>query len=279
VQKRAALSEGNRFSVPRHLAYTIALDHPVGAVGHWTMAKFLVLSLLRTRFDGDIVVFRNVAEPIFMVPRKGVREVFIDAGRAGFQHFWDYAQAWKFRVREHLDTTGYDKVIFLDADCLAQRNIDPLLDGDWDLRVYAEPRSSAGTHHFNCFISDAEARNLTAPGINGGLLAVRAELYHETMEAWERINFGPSPRKKHFADQAALTRLILDTKLRTRPFTRKEVAFPLAHDPRAQDYTDSCLLHLAGARTFEDKLRFMFGAYMSTFFFDREAFLLHMLDF
>lgn len=264
--------------MPRHLAYTLALDHPPGAVGHWTMAKFLVLSLLRTRFDGDIVVFKNVAEPLFMVPRAGVREVCIDAGEAGNLHFWDYAQAWKFRVREHLDVTGYDKVLFLDADCLAQRNIDSLLEGDWDLRVYEEPGSSAGMVHFNCFISEDEARTLKAPGINGGLLAVRAALFADVMAEWERINFGPAPRKIHFADQAALTRLVLDTKLRVRPFKRTEVAFPLVHDPRVQDYADAAVLHLAGARTFDEKLRFMFGAYLSTFFYDRQALLLHILD-
>jgi hypothetical protein len=267
------------FLVARHLAYTLALDHPPGANGHWTMAKFLVLSLLRTRFDGDIVVFKNVDEPLFMVPREGVREVCIDAGPPGDLHFWDYAQAWKFRVREHIDPTGYDKVIFLDADCLAQRSINPLLEGDWDLRVYEEPGSWAGMKHFNCFISEKEARSLKAPGINGGLLAVRAGLFGEVMETWERINFGPAPRRKHFADQAALTRLVLDTKLRMLPFNRQEVAFPLVHDPRAQEYGAASLLHLAGATTFDEKLRFMFGLYFSNFFFDRQALLLHMVDF
>ena len=238
----------------------------------------LVLSLLRTRFDGDIVVFKTCPEPLFLVPRVGVREVLIDAGDPGSLHFWDYAQAWKFRVRDHLEVNGYDKVIFLDADCLALRDIGPLLEGDWDLRAYAEPNSWVGNRIFNCFVSKEEAKATKAPGINGGLLAVRAAIYHGVMQTWERIHFGPSPRPKHFADQAALTRLVLDTRLRKRLFTRTEVGMPLAHDPRAQEYLQCALIHAAGATSFEEKLRFVFGLYLSTFFFDRQAMLLHILD-
>ena len=128
-------------ALPRHLAYTLALDHPPGATGHRTMAKFLVLSLLRTRFSGDIVVFKNTREPLFMIPRAGVREVFIETEPPPGEDFWDYAQSWKFRVRHRLDVAGYEKVLFLDADCLALRSVDPLLSGDWDLAVYPEPGS------------------------------------------------------------------------------------------------------------------------------------------
>ena len=64
----------------RHLVYTLALDMG-GATAHRNMAKLLVSSLLRTRFDGDIVVFHNSPHPLFMVPRKGVREVALQSRR------------------------------------------------------------------------------------------------------------------------------------------------------------------------------------------------------
>jgi hypothetical protein len=267
-------------AVSRHLAYTLALDHPPGAVGHRTMAKFLVLSLLRNRFDGDIVVFKNTPAPLFMVPRAGVREVLIDAGLpAQDEDFWDFAQAWKFRVRDRLDVAGYDKVLFLDADCLALAPLGDLLAGDdWDLAYYAEPGSRATARWFNCFIPEDEALHLDHEGVNGGLLAVRADRYHEVMREWERIHFGPAPRPKFFTDQAALTRLVLDTPLRRRPFARDEVATPFSYDPRPQQYFGARLVHLAGCTDFDQKLRFMFGLYMNTFFFDRQASLLHILD-
>jgi hypothetical protein len=243
------------------------------------MAKFLVLSLLRTHFDGDIVVFKNSDMPLFMVPRAGVREVFLETPSPDGEDFWDYAQSFKFRVRHYLDVAGYDKVLFLDADCLALQNIDCLLEGDWDLAVYSEPGSWAGMRWFNCFIPDEEAGTLKAEGINGGTLAVRAEHYQDVMAEWERIHFGPSPRPKFFTDQAALTRLVIDTPLRKRAFQPGELATPFAYDPHAASYFGSRLVHLAGTVDFEMKLRFMFGLYLNTFFFDRDATLLHILDF
>ena len=265
--------------MPRHLAYTLALDHPPGAIGHRNMAKFLVLSLLRTHFDGEIVVFKTSPAPLFMVPRTGVREVTIDPGDHGDEHFWNYAQAWKFKVHEQLDVTGYDKVLYLDADCMALRDLNSMLDGDWDLAFYREPGTSAGGAGFNCFISETEAADITSGGVNGGVLAVSARHYHEVMAEWQRIHFGPAERPKYFTDQAALNRLVLDTRLRGRVFNSDEVAAPFSHDPRPQDYYGARLVHLAGSTDLYEKLRFMFGLYVSTFFFDQQVTLLNILEF
>ncbi|MDB6137532.1 MAG: hypothetical protein JWO94_604 [Verrucomicrobiaceae bacterium] len=264
--------------MPSHLAYTLALDHPPGALGHRNMAKFLVLSLLRTRFDGEIVVFKTSPAPLFMVPRAGVREITIDPGEHGDEHFWNYAQSWKFRVHELLDVTGCDKVLYLDADCLALRNINLLLKGDWDLAFYREPGSCAADEGFNCFISEEEAATLACNGVNGGVLAVAAGHFHEVMAEWQRIHFGPAQRPKYFTDQAALNRLVIDSGLRHRVFTREEVSAPFSHDPRAQDYLAAGLVHLAGSTDLHEKLRFMLGLYVSTFFFDPQATLLNILE-
>ncbi|MGI8605403.1 MAG: hypothetical protein ACR2OZ_20710 [Verrucomicrobiales bacterium] len=50
----------------RHLAYTVAFDAP-GSPGHRMMAKMLASTLLRTYFDGDVIVFRNSPDPLFRV--------------------------------------------------------------------------------------------------------------------------------------------------------------------------------------------------------------------
>lgn len=60
----------------RYLAFTVALDPP-GSPGHRMMSKLLASSLLRTHFDGDVVVFRNSPEPLFRVPRQGLEEFYI----------------------------------------------------------------------------------------------------------------------------------------------------------------------------------------------------------
>jgi len=264
--------------MPRHLAYTLALDHPPGARGHALMAKMLVLSLLRTGFQGDIVVLKNSSEPLFLMARLGVTEIQIDAGDPGEENYWNHAQAWKFRAHERLDVTGYDKVLYLDADCLALQDPTPLLRGAWDVGFYREPGTTVGMANYNAFFTPAECRKRKEAGVNAGLLAVRASCFHRVMRQWQRIYKGPAARSKYFADQAALNRLIADTKLRTREFTRAQVASPFSHDPLPQHYFAATLVHLAGSCDLEEKLRFLFGLYMNTFFFDPQGFLLHVFE-
>ncbi len=262
----------------RHLAYTLALDHPPGARGHSNMARMLVLSLLRTGFEGDIVVLKNSPAPLFQMPRAGVTEILIDAGDPGAEDYWNHAQAWKFRVHELIDARRYDKILYLDADCLALRDLTPLLHGAWDVGFYREAGTTMGMTNFNCFFTPAEARKLRRGGVNAGVLAVRASCFHQVMRQWQRIHDGPAPRPKYFTDQAALNRLIADTKLRTHEFARQDVASPFSHDPLPGQYFAAALVHLAGSQCLNEKLRFMFGLYLNTFFFDPQTLLLHLLD-
>lgn len=118
-----------------HLAYTVAVDPP-GSGGHRTMAKLLGLSLARTLFTGDFLIFRNTPEPIFLVERKGIEEIYIETPKLEGHENAEEAWCWKYRVREQVQEwldraaavgTPYDKVLFLDADSLVLRNLDHLL--------------------------------------------------------------------------------------------------------------------------------------------------------
>ena len=142
---------------PHHLAYTVAFDPP-GSPGHSSMAKMLASSLLRTYFGGDIIVFRNSPEPLFRVERKGLEEIYIETpqlgGLAGAEDAW----CWKYRVREHIDAEKYDKILFLDADCLALRNLDHLLEGDWDLAYQTEKGLNISLPRLSVVVRDREIR-------------------------------------------------------------------------------------------------------------------------
>jgi hypothetical protein len=56
------------------------------------------------------------------------------------------------------------------------------------------------------------------------------------------------------------------------------VTTPFAFDPRAEVYFGSRLVHLAGTVHFDVKLRFIFGLYLNTFFFDRQATLMQIME-
>ncbi|MEN9285685.1 MAG: hypothetical protein RLZZ179_3178 [Verrucomicrobiota bacterium] len=56
------------------LACTIAIDTPE-AGGNRLMAMVLAMSLVRSQFDGDLVIFLSGEVPIFHLPRVGLYEV------------------------------------------------------------------------------------------------------------------------------------------------------------------------------------------------------------
>lgn len=266
------------------LAYTIAIDPP-GFGGHRTMAKMLALSLVRTLFTGDFLIFRNTREPIFLVERKGIEEVYIETPALSAMDNAEEAWCWKYRVYEYinrwLQRKSYDKVLFLDADCLALRNVDHLLHGKWDIAYQPEVGINIDAVQFSCFLTDDERKTLRRAGINSGTIAVAASHYVAVMKEWERIDLGKTTMRRFCSDQGSWNRLILDcqTRLnwRAHKFERDGIMFPMYIQPRAQDYTDATLVHCLGGSG-RLKIKFMFGLYMSTFFCDDAATFLHLLE-
>lgn len=263
----------------RNLAYTVAFDPP-GCSGHRSLAKMLASSLLRTYFTGDVMVFRNTPNPLFSVERKGLKEVFIETpetwGQAGAELSW----CWKYRVRDWIDPSRYGKILFLDCDSLALRNIDHLLAGDWDIAYQPERGLNITFPQFACFLRDEELeplREAKVDGVNSGTIAVAANRYREVMEEWERIDSGQVTQRRTCLDQGSWNRLLLDTKLRKSAFPKGEVTFPLYLEPKYHDYKKSSLVHCLGANVVE-KVQFTYGLYMSTFFCDPTGFALNLLE-
>jgi hypothetical protein len=286
-----------------NLAYIICFDAP-GSESNRYLTRMLVSSLLRTYFTGDIVVFRNSVNPLFLVERKGLQEVYVDAPQLGGMEGAEDAWCWKYKVAELLDTRGYDKVLFLDADMLALRNIDHLLEGDWDIAYMPTRGWNVLDDSFAAYwaaeeISDfrvqiaglgkGTALPLALTGANSGTLAVRAEIYHEVMATWRAIDEGPRRVELGFRDQASWNALLArrtdksgaangkNQLWKAAAFPEGEIQFPMFLDPEYRNYTKAALTHNCGGDTLV-KIQFTFGLYMRTFFCDPTGLFFSILE-
>jgi hypothetical protein len=159
---------------------------------------------------------------------------------------------------------------------LCLRNPDHLFDREEDITFCPENRPIT-SHIFGAYLTPEERKNINRKGVNSGTMAMRTENYLEIMREWERIHTGPCSPGGSFHEQGAWNRLILDTKLKTRPFERDAIMFPMNEELDYRVYRDATLVHCLGADV-RTKVRFMYGLYMSTFFFDDSLTLLNILD-
>ncbi|MDB6151580.1 MAG: hypothetical protein JWL90_33 [Chthoniobacteraceae bacterium] len=251
-------------TLPRNLCYTIVLDTPGNDV-HRQMARLLVTSLLRTRWHGRIVVFRNGARPVLAEGHRDLEEIVLDA-QPDAQ--WWRTMGWKYLLRDQIDLSGIGKVLFLDCDCIALRSINHLMLGSWDIYTAPEP-GRVVEFPFNGYLSESElvtCRELH--GLNSGTMGVRASRFLEVMAEWERIDALEQLRPSKCRDQHSWNRLILDTSLRHRHFSSGEVQFPFLNNAIYPDYRRAALVHAAG-RTSSEKLSLLYGLWMQTFAADR----------
>ena len=267
----------------KNLIYTIAFDAPQSE-GYRFLGKMLVSSLLRTFFNGDIVVFRNSPAPLFMVERKGLEEVYLETPQVEGQEGAEEAWCWKYRVAELIENPEqYDKILFLDCDSLALRSIDHLLEGDWDIRYQPERGKPMNGRSFHAFLTEEEmALAAKRDGANSGTIAVRGGKFHEVMERWRDIDESEMVRDSGFRDQASWNGLLLryaqePATWGAEPFPVGEVQFPGYLDPHYSSYTKAALTHNIMPDTLE-KIEFTFGLYMRTFFCDPTGLFFSMLE-
>lgn len=165
----------SRRAPKKNLVYTVLFDAP-GSESYRFLGKMLTSSLLKTFFTGDILVFRNSSAPLYLVERKGLDEVYLETPEMYGQARAEFSWCWKYKVAELIENPEqYDKILFVDADSLALRNIDHLLEGDWDIRYQPERGTVMNTRKYNAFLTDNEMAGEASrsEGINSGTLAVR----------------------------------------------------------------------------------------------------------
>ena len=265
----------------RNLVYTVALDRP-GQTGHRNMAKMLVSSLLRTRFSGDIMVFHDSPAPLFMVARAGVREVRLRVPGKGWPdgNFVAYAQSCKHGVVAHIDTAAYDRIMFIDCDALALRNIDHLFAGAWDLAVTVENGSKIQEYGYGGYLTKRERTTLDRDGMNSGTWVVAADRCGELLRRWRKADSRRPLDRECLREQSAFNRVALNWEGVIHEWPRGEIALPLVtgHLMSYPQYQDAAIVHVASGHPIDYKLRFLFSIFAGRFLFDSQLALFNVLE-
>ena len=243
-----------------NLCYTIAIDAP-GTDVHRRMARLLVTSLIHTGWNGRIAVFRNQPNPVLPEQHPDVEEYELEI-QPGSK--WNEILSWKYRLRDRLDLRGIGKVLIVDCDCIALRNINHLMYGGWDIYTSHEPARMV-EQPFNGYLTEQEMTSLgDRPGINSGTIGIRAEVFDDVMLEWERLDKLQPIRPSKCRDQHSWNRLILDTRLRHRTFGPGEVQFPFLNGATYRNYRNAALVHAASLES-QQKLSLLFGLWMDSF--------------
>jgi hypothetical protein len=261
----------------RNMIYTIAFDPP-GEPYHQMMAKMLVSSIFRAGFSGKVLILTNCEHRVFEYGRLNVEEMSLDTGGIDRSDLATQAQQFKYRARRFVDLTLYQKVMFVDCDCLFLKNPDDLFERDADLAFSEETFTRMNEPGNNAYFTEQELGTLDKPGINSGIWWVRVIHYDEVMKEWERIDATPPVRTKACGDQPAWARLLRDTQLRCKAFQYNAAVFyPFFEERKAQDFASATVLHYCGVpRT--RKVAHMFGEYMRRFHAETTPVFLNFLD-
>ena len=167
--------------------------------------------------------------------------------------------------------------MFLDADCMALRNVDHLFDLPGDIIVQREAQYPIQSNQFSGYLKSEEYNQLTCDGINSGTFIVSGDKFKSVIQHWKEIDESIPARHGNCRDQSSWNRMILDTDLIVNEFPSNEVAFPLHLTPKYQDYIEAAVVHCLGVNL-EHKVRFMFGLYSNIFLCDPRASMLHIWE-
>jgi hypothetical protein len=203
--------------------------------------------------------------------------VYIETENVSNARDLPYVWSWKYQVAREIQESHYDKIMFLDADCMALRNVDHLFETEHDIVVQRERECGIQGNQFSGYLTDCDMASLTFDGVNSGQFIVKGSAFRAVMNEWERIDRSTPPRHSYCRDQSSWNRVVLDTSLTVGDFSRGEIAFPLHTDSRYQDYIEAALLHCLGV-PLEHKVRFMFGLYSGVFLCDPLATMLHIWE-
>jgi len=233
-----------------HLFASVLLDPP-GSRTSRQLGKVQVSSLLRTLFPGEVVIWRNFPEPLYMMERKGVHEVdFIPDRPVEADGLKDLTRVAKCQMARSLvdHASRYEWVILADAGVMALRN--------WD-------------HLFERSEAEVLVTRSREGKIDPGLIAIRSEVFEKFVLKWEAVT--GSGRGQ---DELAL--VLQSDGFEVREFERGEVVRALDDGVGFREVMKAAVVVLDGMPT--EMTEAAFALHMMKTFGDKDGLFLELLE-
>jgi len=200
------------------------------------------------RYAGDMAVVTDQPEAMPGAVREEARVVGVDESQmrdpAHGRNDYERYLIGRLCVHRLLDVAAYDRVLYVDCDVLAIRDVAPLLDG-LDCFRYSREFQPMSAPMYNACLSDAELADARwRRGINSGVFAAPGSHLGECLDRWKALLDG-HPRG-HAYDQPALNALVLRGLIRARPLPAFSVGYPVLADFTEHFRPQTCLLHYCG---------------------------------
>jgi glycosyltransferase involved in cell wall biosynthesis len=161
-------------------------------------------------------------------------------GRAGMER---YLMA-RLRAHHILDLAAYDRVLYVDCDILAVRDVRPLLEGLDCFRYSREFQPMSAPMYSGC-LTDAELADAAwRRGINSGVFGAPGAYLGECLDRWKAL-LDERPRAQGY-DQPALNALVFRELVRARPLPAFSVGYPVLADFALHYRPQTVLLHYCG---------------------------------
>ena len=191
-----------------------------------------------------------------------------------------YAASFKYLAAEYVNSSMYDRVLFVDCDCLIVKSINQLLGGS-GIRFAEEEGLSIQSPPFNGYLTDQEMDTLKVNGINSGVWSVPGSEHATLSKEWEHWNTSKRRRGDPFGwwEQPAWNRVVLDSKVSSEPIEASAIAYPVFKPYTISELDRAAIHHFCGPKMpVTRKLECMIGLYMKTFYGDAAPFVLDFLE-
>lgn len=248
---RSSQSTRPHLGKPRKLAYMVAF----GRSFFYKLGQFTIDSLVKTGFDGDIVV---LVENDYHFKHARTIKLKEDLSNAPA-----YApHMCRALIHKYVNMSNYDSVLYLDTDVLAIKNVNPILATAMENDCLSVSISPTGLHkhwHYGTMTSKAD-RDLylsfrKPPSICSGIYAIPGSKVEETFDLWTEMYYEAlKDPSKFVCDQSVLCEAIYMDIMPAKYLPMNAVYYPKYNEVEPPEAT---FLHHCAVSYYPKKYKYL----------------------